>query len=228
MRGKTPSQILVFDFDSTIVTVEALDELATIALADAPDKSSRVAAIRDITERGMTGEIGFSESLALRFKQIQPNRQHLAQLISLLQQSISPSFLAHDVFIRENAERIWVISGGFKDFILPITTRLGIDPSRVLANEFTWDENTGVSVGYDHANPLSQNGGKITAIKSLFLPTSSEIIMVGDGLTDYSVRAVGLASKFVAYVETIEREPTVAVADVVARSFGDILNAIEM
>lgn len=226
MREKTDSTILIFDFDSTIVTIEALDELATIALADAPDKSSRVAAIRDITERGMNGELGFSESLALRFEQIMPTKQHLAELILLLQNSISPSFLAHKDFIRENAENIWVVSGGFSDFIVPIVSELGIKPSHVLANEFIWNGETATS--YHHDNPLSKSGGKIAAIQRLSFPSSREIIMVGDGLTDYSVRGVGLADKFIAYIETIEREPTVAVADMVARSFGDVLNVIEM
>ena len=46
---------LVFDFDSTVVAVEGLDELARIALADDPDRERTVEAIEAITRDGMSG-----------------------------------------------------------------------------------------------------------------------------------------------------------------------------
>jgi D-3-phosphoglycerate dehydrogenase len=52
----------VFDFDSTITRVEALDILAEIALADNPDKDRIVAQIQEITNLGIDGEISFTES----------------------------------------------------------------------------------------------------------------------------------------------------------------------
>jgi hypothetical protein len=42
-------------------------------------------------------------------------------------------------------------------------------------------------------------------------------------MTDYLVRGVGAADVFIAYTETIRREPTVAVADYAAASFDDVL-----
>lgn len=55
---------LIFDFDSTMVCLETLDELAKIVLAGAPDAAERTAKIAAITERGMNGEIGFEQSLS--------------------------------------------------------------------------------------------------------------------------------------------------------------------
>ena len=57
------SASLFFDFDSTIVSVEGIDELAQIALANAPDRAARVAAIHAITNAGMEGAIPIDESL---------------------------------------------------------------------------------------------------------------------------------------------------------------------
>lgn len=211
--------ILLFDFDSTFVTVEGLDELATIVLADAPDRLARCQAIADITAQGMSGELGFEESLALRFEQIAPSKKHVQQLVELLRASISPSFLEHKDYLRKNAENIWVVSGGFKDFIVPVVATLGIAANHVLANEFIWSDDGKTVIDYNRDNPLARNGGKIKVIKTLGLPKDTHKIMIGDGMTDYAVRGVGLVDEFVAFTETVAREPVIEVADRCAESF---------
>jgi D-3-phosphoglycerate dehydrogenase len=50
-----------------------------------------------------------------------------------------------------------------------------------------------------------------------------EIVAVGDGWTDYEIRAAGAADRFYAFVENVERAKVVAHADRIARSFGDLL-----
>lgn len=45
--------IYVFDFDSTLISLESLDELASIALAGHPERAARMAALREITSQGM-------------------------------------------------------------------------------------------------------------------------------------------------------------------------------
>ncbi len=224
MNNSAPdTTIFLFDFDSTFVTVEALDELANIALADAPDRAQRVAAIAEITADGMAGLIGFDESLAQRFAQISPSEAHFDALVSLLKSSVSPSFTANKAFFKQNADRIYIVSGGFKDFIVPVVADFGIDPSHVLANEFTWSSGGQTITGYDTANPLAHNGGKIKAIQALNLPKNTHKIMVGDGMTDYAVRGVGLVDEFVAYTETVARKPVIEVADRAVDSLNSIL-----
>ena len=55
----------VIDFDSTFVKLEGLDVLAKVSLKNSPEK---IAEIESITRDGMTGKIGFRESLELRIK----------------------------------------------------------------------------------------------------------------------------------------------------------------
>ncbi len=215
--------IFLFDFDSTFVTVEALDELANIALANAPDRAQSVAAIAEITADGMAGLIGFDESLARRFAQISPSKAHFDALVTLLKHSVSPSFVANKDFFQKNAETIYIVSGGFKDFIVPVVAEFGIDPSHVLANEFTWSSEGQTITGYDTANPLAHNGGKIKAIQALNLPKNAHKIMIGDGMTDYAVRGVGAVNEFIAYTDTVKRKPVIEVADFVATSIDDVL-----
>ena len=79
----------VFDFDSTITRVEALDILAEIALADNPDKEGIVAQIQEITNLGIDGEISFTESLERRIRLLRAHKSQLNQLIEELNEKIS-------------------------------------------------------------------------------------------------------------------------------------------
>jgi D-3-phosphoglycerate dehydrogenase len=53
----------VFDFDSTLTRVEALDVLAEITLKDKANKNEIISEIQKITNLGIDGDISFTESL---------------------------------------------------------------------------------------------------------------------------------------------------------------------
>ena len=50
----------VFDFDSTLTRVEALDVLAEITLEGNPEKEAIIEQIKEITNLGIDGEISFT------------------------------------------------------------------------------------------------------------------------------------------------------------------------
>ena len=50
----------VFDFDSTLTSVEALDVLAEITLKNNSDKDSIIDEIKEITNLGIDGDISFT------------------------------------------------------------------------------------------------------------------------------------------------------------------------
>ena len=58
----------VFDFDSTLTSVEALDVLAEITLVNNPAKDQIIQEIIDITNLGIDGKISFTDSLEQRIK----------------------------------------------------------------------------------------------------------------------------------------------------------------
>ncbi len=210
----------VIDFDSTFTKVEALDVLGEISLIGRPDRNDALAAIQTITDRGMAGEISFTESLDLRLGLLHAHRNHLPALVEMLMGKISDSFTRNKDFLTENADRIYVVSNGFREFIVPIVTSLGVQEDHVFANTFVYDD-TGAIVGFDRTNPLSANGGKSTVIKSLSL--DGEVYVIGDGYTDYEIRAAGLANRFYAFTENVMRPSVVAKADHVAPSLDEFL-----
>ena len=168
MTKKLDQISLIIDFDSTLTQVEGLDELANIALANNPNRAEIIAEIRHLTELGMTGELSFSQSLSRRIALLQANREHLDLLIEFLKTQISASFLRNRDFLAANAAHIFVLSGGFKEFIVPVALLLGLREENVFANTFVFDE--GGNIGsVDENNFLAGDHGKVKTIQSLHL-----------------------------------------------------------
>ena len=220
MNQTETNHFFVIDFDSTFTKVEALDILGEISLQNHPEREKRLFLIKDVTDRGMAGELSLRESLEARIEILDAHKDHLSELVFRLSKMISKSFKRNKNFLQDNAERTYIVSNGFRDFIVPVVQQLGIKPSHVFANEFVFDDN-GQIVDFDRANVLSSNGGKVKLVKSLNL--DGEIHMIGDGYTDYEVKEAGVAKKFWAYTENIERDTVKAKADHIAPSFDEIL-----
>lgn len=210
---------LIIDFDSTFVSVESLDELAAIALQDQPRRAEILAELTRITNLGMNGHMGFGESLTRRLQMFHANRRHIDQLISQLQEQISLSALRNRQFFQQQAERIYIISGGFSDYIIPVATKLGLRADHVLANRFVFDTSGNVT-GPDTSCPLAHDNGKVTQLATMDLPHPRYVI--GDGYTDYSLKQAGQAEKFLAFVENIRRPNVVKLADGILENFDDL------
>jgi len=174
----------VIDFDSTFITLEGLDELARIALKNSPEK---IAMIEQITKDGMVGKIGFRQSLELRIRKLELREKDIQETVKKLKKHISPSILRNKKFFRQNADRIYIISGGFEELIFPVIEGFGIDKSHVLANKFIFNA-SGKITGFDKSRPTSEAQGKAKAVKDLKL--EGEVIVVGDGFTDLEIKKV--------------------------------------
>ena len=214
---------LIIDFDSTFVIVEALDALSSIALEGREDRDEIVAQIKGITQLGMEGKIDFDESLKRRLSLFSPTRRDIEKLVGKLKKSISPSIEKNREFIRKNKKDIYVITGGFEEYVIPVVKDFGIPPSHVLANKFTYDKEGRVS-GFDSRRALAKSGGKVKAVNALKL--SGSIFVIGDGYTDYEIKKNGAATSFWAYVENVRRESVVALSDRVVESFDEVVREL--
>ncbi|MDP3941116.1 MAG: phosphoglycerate dehydrogenase [bacterium] len=210
----------IIDFDSTFVTVEALDELAKISLVGNPKQDKIVSDIATITREGMEGKIPFAVSLKKRVRLLGANKQHIATLSKKLAASITPSVQRNKDFFKSFSERTYIISGGFSEYIVPIVSPFGIHKSHVLANRFLYDKKGNIT-GYDRKNPLSKNEGKVRAVESLGL--KGEVIVLGDGITDYQIKERGKADTFFAFTENVRRSGVVVKADGVVSDFDEFL-----
>ncbi|MET1259725.1 phosphoglycerate dehydrogenase [Flagellimonas sp. DF-77] len=210
----------VFDFDSTLTRVEALDVLAEMTLQDNPKKKEVLDEIQRITNLGIDGDISFTESLERRIRLLKAHKDHLQPLVEELRQKISKSIEENKEFFGKYGEDIYVISCGFKEFIDPIVADYNIPADRVYANTFTFDGDGNI-VGFDEDNVLSSHNGKIECLKNLNL--EGEVQVIGDGYSDYVMREAGIADKFFAYTENVHREKATNNADHVAPNLNEFL-----
>lgn len=213
-------KFFVIDFDSTFTKVEAFDVLAEISLNDHPERETRKEMVKEITNLGMNGNISFRESLERRLALLEPHRRHLPLLIEKLRAVVSDSFRRNRDFFQTHRDYIYIISNGFREFIEPVVEEYGVLPANILANEFRFDA-TGKIAGFDETNPLSANNGKVEVLKRLSLP--GDVYVIGDGYTDYEIKHSGLANKFYAFTENVEREAVVEKADHIAPSLDEFL-----
>ncbi|RIV68449.1 phosphoglycerate dehydrogenase [Flagellimonas aequoris] len=210
----------VFDFDSTLTRVEALDVLAEMTLQGNPKREEIVKEIQKITNLGIDGDISFTESLERRIRLLNANKADLQNLVAELRQKISRSIASNKEFFHEYSEDIYVISCGFKEFIDPIVEEYNIPSDRVYANTFKFDEEGNI-IGFDETNVLAAHNGKIECLKKLDL--DGEVQVIGDGYSDYVMREAGIAHKFFAYTENVHREKAASNADHVAPNLDEFL-----
>jgi len=210
----------IIDFDSTFTQVEALDILGEIALKDADDKQERLDKIKEITDRGMDGSQTLRESLEQRLALLSAHQNHLPELIEELKKNVSISFKRNTDFFNRHRDQIYILSNGFKDFIIPIVTEYNIKAENVYANTFEFDQ-SGNIVGYDKDNVLSSNQGKVEQLKRLNL--KGDVYVIGDGYTDYEIKEAGLANKFYVFTENVKRENILEKADHITPSLDEFL-----
>ena len=210
----------VFDFDSTLTRVEALDVLAEMTLHGKSNKEEVINEIQKITNLGIDGDISFTESLERRIKLLKAHKNDLEGLVQELRQKISKSIESNKEFFEKFSEDIYVISCGFKEFIDPIVHEYNIPSERVYANTFEFDAE-GYIVGFDEKNPLSQHNGKIECLEQMNL--EGEVQVIGDGYSDYVMREAGIAHKFFAYTENVHRAKATDKADHVAPNLDEFL-----
>lgn len=212
----------VFDFDSTLVDFETLEALADLSLEGHADAVAIRAEVARLTDAAMAGEIDFAEALRRRLSLLPLTRAHVRTLAAAAVARLTPSVARNLDFFRAHADRIVILSGGFREIIAPVAAHLGVAPDRVLANDLAWDAE-GRVIGVDPANPLAGADGKARAVAGL--GPERPVVMVGDGWTDAEVRLAGAADRFCVFTEIARRPPVLAAADAEARTLDDLLHA---
>src|SRR5690606_1986150 len=144
----------------------------------------------------------------------------LEKLVQVLKKRVSGSFKRNRAFFQANSNQVLIVSGGFKEFIVPVVEPYFIRKENVYANEFRFDTEGNI-IGYDELNPLSEEAGKVKLLKQLNL--EGELFGIGDGYSDFQLKESGLITQFFAFTENIERKTVSEKADHVTASFDEFL-----
>ena len=214
---------LILDFDSTIIRGESLDLLAETVLEDSLESKLKIEEIKKLTNEGMEGTISFQESLNKRLRILELEQLHLCKSMKSITQFISPSFLENIDWLKKNRNNIFILSGGFKDMIKPVAMKLGLKKENIYANELIFKN--GKFSGVNEKNFLSRSGGKLNQTKQLGL--NKNLIVVGDGITDWEIKKLGDQVTFFAYTENVSRKNVVDKADFEANNFDEVVKYIK-
>jgi len=186
---------IFFDCDSTLSTIEGIDELARY--------KGKFAEIKQLTDAAMEGEVYLQSVYDRRLKILNPTRseirrverhyretsvQDAAEVIQALQ------FLGKEVFI---------VSGGLLAAVRPFGIWLGIPPENIRAVSLQYDHLSGDWWDYQQdqwgqrpdveylnpeLTPLTQTHGKSEVVDSLLNGRQGRSVLIGDGVSDLAAR----------------------------------------
>ena len=181
--------------------------------------------IKELTHKAMSGEISFRAALDERMRIALPTKFD----VETFAKENCPSLFTHGVedlvgTLLGRKKDVFILSGGFRDLIIPFATHLGIPDDNVFAVEVKWDEDTGVCLGIDDERSNGFATSKLGGAKRIALKRFSKnsSVVVGDGYTDYELYRGGIASNFVAYTEHVRRQAVIDVAPYCAESIADL------
>ena len=174
-------RLLAIDMDSTLVTMETLDEIA--------DMAGLKAEVAAITEAAMRGEIkDFSESLTRRMALLKGVGEDLIERVYQERLHLSPGAEILLAAAKAAGLKTLLVSGGFTHFTERLKERLGFDYA--FANQFDIANQrlTGRVLG-----PIVDGAFKARAVQQCCQDIGcppSQAIAIGDGANDLGMMAV--------------------------------------
>ena len=198
--------LLVADMDSTMITVECIDELA--------DYAGIKAEVAAVTERAMRGELDFAAALDARVALLKGLEEAAIDRCLAERVRLMPGARALVGTMRARGAYTVLVSGGFTRFAEPVAREIGFD--RVIANRL---EVADSALTGTVAKPIVDSGTKEATLRAAMAERNlrpEATMAVGDGANDLAmIRVAGLG---VAY----HAKPIVAAAAGARIDHGDL------
>lgn len=188
---------IIFDFDSTLVSIESLDEI--LALNVDSETAKQISAI---TDQGMNGELSFRDSLQKRLEIAKPTQQQIDDFAQTAIDSITPGMRELIDELQKDCG-IYIVSGGLKRLLDRVGQSLGIPTDQIHGVSAHWDAD-GNFISLDNNNPFCTN--KIEGVRVLAKHWDSPTLCVGDGMTDYALFQANLVDHFIAFTQHQKRD----------------------
>ena len=187
MEAQRRRKLLVADMDSTMITVECIDELA--------DYAGLKAEVAEVTERAMRGEVVFEEALRARVALLKGMEATTIDRCRAERVRLTPGARALVHTMRRDGALTVLVSGGFTRFAEPVGEEIGFQ--RVVANRLVIENGrlTGAA-----EPPIVGAEAKRTALVDARTErglTAEETLALGDGAND--IPMLGEAGLGIAY-----------------------------
>lgn len=182
-------KLLVADMDSTMITVECIDELA--------DYAGIKPEIAAVTEAAMRGELDFEAALTARVALLAGLDERVIDKCLAERVELTPGAATLVRTMRARGGRAVLVSGGFTLFAEPVAAQIGFDA--VLANQLTITNGKldgGVTAPIVGAQ--TKRARLIAEAREMAIPPEA-VLAVGDGANDLPmIGAAGLGVAFLA------------------------------
>lgn len=227
VQGFTPPlrlsdfKLIAFDMDSTLISIECVDEIA-----DAVGKKAEVAAI---TEAAMRGEItDYKDSLRQRVALLRGVTIADMEQVYTERLRINPGAAELVRACKAAGLKVLLVSGGFTFFSERVRQTLGIDFTRANVLEVESGPNCGQLTGHMVDQPWgdicdgAEKRRTLLEVASLLGIEPSQCIAMGDGANDLPM--MGVAGLSVAY----HAKPAVRAQAMVAINEGGLDRLLEV
>jgi phosphoserine phosphatase len=180
-------KLLTMDMDSTLITIECIDEIA--------DMQGLKPQVAEITEAAMRGEIEFRESLMRRVALLKGLDACALQHVYDERLKLSPGAETMLAAVKAAGLKTLLVSGGFTFFTDRIKTRLGLDYTHSNQLEIIDGKLTGRVVG--EIVDADEKKAIVERICAELNITPRQAIVMGDGANDLKMMKIsGLSIAF--------------------------------
>jgi phosphoserine phosphatase len=173
-------RVLVMDMDSTLITIECIDEIA-----DLHGLKSEVA---EITESAMRGELDFRASLTRRVALLKGLDASALHQVFDQRLRLSPGARELLIAVKAAGIRTVLVSGGFTYFTDRLQHELAIDYTRANVLDIVDGKLTGKVIG-DIIDATIKRQTVEHECAAVNVPTSNAIV-IGDGANDLEMMSV--------------------------------------
>lgn len=172
---------VAFDCDSTLSTIEGIDELAA--------RRGCAAQIAPLTTAAMDGRLRIDEVYAKRLELLRPTAQDVAWLGQRYIETIVPGAAKAIARLQAAGREVFVVSGGLKPPVVMLAEHLNVLAAHVHAVDIYFDAQ-GVYAGFEEDSPLTRSNGK-AVVAAMLKSRVGSLVLVGDGVTDVAAREAG-------------------------------------
>jgi phosphoserine phosphatase len=185
------ANIVIFDCDSTLSTIEGIDELARL--------TGHEYDVAQLTKRAMEGDIPLEAVYGHRLVTVNPTQEQVRAIANRYRETVVPDAKEIINALQDLGTEVFIVSGGLIEPVRDFGVWLGIPRDHIYAVNMEYDQLAGKWWRYwdlpggdnpranylaVEPNPLTGTLGKNQIITQIRSKYPGRVLMIGDGLSD--------------------------------------------